>query len=160
MRIWVLRHGEAERQTQHDPDRALTDRGRDDAKAAGVFLSSVAPASLLICASPYKRAQQTAQAAALALPHQRISTVDWLTPDTDPKIVLPALERLAAENILLVSHQPLVSALIGFLVQGNYHAGPPMNTTSLVELELNRVGVGCADLIALRHSPDFHKASI
>ena len=166
MRIWVLRHGEAERQTQYDPDRVLTTRGSEDAKAAGVVLSKLVPATLQICASPYKRAQQTAQAAVLALPHQHISTVNWLTPDIDPREVLRSLEQLPAlyqlpkNDILLVSHQPLVSALIGVLIDGDYRAGPPMNTASLAELEVSTIGVGCAKLISLRHAPDFNEAVI
>ncbi|MFT3931431.1 MAG: phosphohistidine phosphatase SixA [Spongiibacteraceae bacterium] len=160
MRIWVLRHGEAERQTQYDPDRILTARGTEDAKNAGLVLSKFVSNTLQIFASPYRRAQQTAQAAALALPHQNISTVDWLTPDIDPRIVLCSLEQLPQNDFLLVSHQPLVSALIGVLIDGDYLAGPPMSPASLAELELTTVGVGCATLISLRHAPDFHKAAI
>lgn len=158
MRIWVLRHGEAERQTQYDPGRALTARGSDDAKAAGVVLSKFVPASLQICASPYKRAQQTAQATVLALPHQNITTVNWLTPDIEPRVTLRALEQLPHNDILLVSHQPLVSALVGLLIDGDYRAGPPMSPASLAELELTTIGVGCAKLVSLRHAPDFNKA--
>lgn len=158
MRIWVLRHGEAEHQTRHDPERALTERGRGDAEAAGVFLSGVAPASLQVYASPYRRAQQTAQAVTQALPQQGISTVDWLTPDTDVPVVLRALEKLSRDAVLLVSHQPLVSALLGVLISGDYRAGPSMHTASLAEVELDTIGVGCAKLLSLRHAPDFHKA--
>lgn len=158
MRIWVLRHGEAERETRSDPERTLTLHGAECAQAAGVFLSSLVADSLQICASPYVRAQQTAFAAAQALPHQRIATVDWLMPDTDIPIVLRALSKLSHYDTLLVSHQPLVSALLGVLISGDYRAGPPMNTASLAELELNTVGTGCAKLISLRHAPDFNQA--
>jgi phosphohistidine phosphatase len=166
MRIWVLRHGEAERQTQYDPDRILTARGVEDAKAAGTVLSNLVSSALQIFASPYQRAQQTAQAAALALPHRNINTVNWLTPDIDPREALRslaqvrAIENVTSSDILLVSHQPLVSALIGVLIDGDYRAGPPMNTASLGELELSMVGVGCAKLVSLRHAPDFIKAAI
>lgn len=166
MRIWVLRHGEAERQTQYDPDRALTARGNEDAKAAGVVLSKLVSPTLQICVSPYKRAQQTAQAAALALPHQHISTVNWLTPDIDPRVALGLLEQMRSleqsmhGDILLVSHQPLVSALLGLLIDGDYRAGPPMSPASLAEVELATLGVGCAKLISLRHAPDFTQAAV
>ncbi len=166
MRIWILRHGEAERQTQHDPDRVLTVRGSEDAKAAGVTLSKLISGPLQIFASPYQRAQQTAQAAVLALPDPSVSTVNWLTPDTDPREVVRSLEQVLASeqspqsDILLVSHQPLVSALIGVLIDSDYRAGPPMNTASLAELELSAIGVGYAKLISLRHAPDFSKTII
>ena len=158
MRIWILRHGEAERETRYDPERALTERGREDAKAAGIFLSGIVAASLHIYASPYKRAQQTAEAAAQALPNQRIATMDWLTPDTEPQIILRALEQLPRNDILLVSHQPLVSTLLGVLISGDYRAGPAMHTASLAELAVDHIGIGNAKLISLRHAPDFHKS--
>lgn len=160
MRIWVLRHGEAERQTQYDPDRVLTARGSEDAKNAGLVLSKYVSNALQICASPYKRAQQTAQAAALALPHQQIATVNWLTPDIDPREVLKFIELLPNSDILLVSHQPLVSALVGVLIDGDYRAGPSMSPASLAELELTAIGIGCAKLISVRHAPDFSNAAI
>lgn len=160
MRIWVLRHGEAERQTQSDPDRALTARGSDDAHAAGVHLSKIVSPDLQIYASPYKRAQQTAQAAMQALPQQRIVTVEWLTPDTDLSIVLRGLEQLPRSDTLLVSHQPLVSALLGVLIEGDYRAGPAMSTASLAEIEVNAIGIGCAKLISLRHAPDYQQTTL
>jgi len=55
-RIWIFRHGEAERQTANDPDRVLTERGEHDARAAGQWLAGVATSQLQIFASPYQRA--------------------------------------------------------------------------------------------------------
>ena len=158
MHIWILRHGEAERETRHDPDRALTERGRHDAKAAGELLAKETSNALVVLASPYKRAQQTAHAALKAMPHHSIITADWLQPDTDPYAVLKELDVLKAHEILLVSHQPLVSALAGVLIDGDYRSGPPMHTASLLELKLKHIAAGCAELKSLRHAPDFHPA--
>ena len=158
MHIWILRHGEAEREIRHDPDRALTERGKHDAKAAGGLLAKETSKDLIVFASPYKRAQQTAHAALKAMPHHRIITADWLQPDTDPHAVLKELDALKVHEILLVSHQPLVSALAGVLISGDYRDGPPLHTASLLELKLKSVGAGCAKLISLRHAPDYHKA--
>jgi len=160
MRVWILRHGEAERQTQHDPDRALTERGKHDAKAAGELLAKETSKDLMVFASPYKRAQQTAYAALKAMPQHSINTADWLQPDADPYAVVKQLDALSAHEILLVSHQPLVSALAGVLISGDYRDGPPMHTASLLELKLSHVGAGCAKLKSLRHAPAFHKATI
>ena len=160
MRVWILRHGEAERETRHDPDRALTERGKSDAKAAGELLAKEISNELIIFASPYKRAQQTARAALKALPQLNIVTAGWLQPEADPQEVLKQLDKLSAHEILLVSHQPLVSALAGVLISGDYRDGPPMHTASLLELKLKHIGAGCAQLVSLRHAPDFHKAAI
>ena len=74
--------------------------------------------------------------------------------------MLRELDNLRADALLLVSHQPLVSALCGLLVSGDYRAGPAMHTASLAELELDMIGAGCARLVSLRHAPDYaQKAS-
>jgi phosphohistidine phosphatase len=156
--LWVLRHGEAERHTTKDPERALTERGSADARAAGLWLAGIAPSSLRVIASPYRRAQQTADAAMAALPQATLTTVDWLTPDFDPQESLRQLALQYSDALLLVSHQPLVSAFISLLVAGHYRAGPPMGTASLAELELSMPMAGCAKLISLRHAPDYRKA--
>jgi phosphohistidine phosphatase len=115
---------------------------------------------LQIFASPYQRAQQTAKNAALALPNQSIRTVNWLTPDCDPNDVIKNINQLTFSELLLVSHQPLVSALIGAFVSGDYLAGAPMATASLAELEMKTIAAGCASLYSLRHAPDYqHKAA-
>lgn len=155
-RVWILRHGEAERETSHDPDRTLTERGIRDARAVGEWLSIAASSNLLVYASPYTRAQQTAKNASRALPNKSINTVEWLTPDADPAAVIDAIEKLDFSELLLVSHQPLVSALIGMFIAADYRAGAPMATASLAELEMNTVAAGCATLCSLRHAPDYH----
>lgn len=159
MQLWILRHGDAERETRHDPDRALTERGERDATAVGIWLAGVAPAALTVIASPYQRAQQTARAALGAFPGKTLTSVDWLTPDVDPRHALRELAELRVDAALLVSHQPLVSALCGLLVSGDYRAGPPLHTASLVELELDVVGAGCARLLSLRNAPDYRQAA-
>jgi phosphohistidine phosphatase len=160
MHIWILRHGEAERETRHDPDRALTDCGKHDAKTVGELLAKETSEDLVVFVSPYKRAQQTAHAALKAMPQHSIITADWLQPESDPYDVIKQLDALSADEVLLVSHQPLVSALAGVLISGDYRDGPPMHTASLLELKLSQVGAGCAKLISLRHAPAFHKATI
>lgn len=156
MHLWILRHGEAERATRLDSERELTELGSRDAGVAGEFLAglkrAVAPRFL---ASPYRRAQQTAQCALRAFPGARLQTVDWLVPDADPLLALQALGALPFDEVVLVSHQPLVSAFGGLLVAGDFRAGPPMGTASLAEFELSTIGRGCATLLSLRHPPDY-----
>lgn len=158
MHIWILRHGEAERHTANDPDRELTERGASDARAAGDWLVRVTSPGLCVIASPYRRAQQTASAALKAMPRLTMATADWLTPDVDPQEVLRQLASWRVAQVLLVSHQPLVSALTGLLVSGDYRAGPPLGTASLAELEAPVLAAGCATLRSVRHAPDYRHA--
>lgn len=132
MKLWVLRHGEAEPHARSDAERNLTAQGRKEVLSSAAQLIGQ-PIDAII-ASPYVRAQQTAQLVREALGFDApIRTVPWLTPDSNP---LAALEQLnSADNLLLVSHQPLVGKLIGLLQHGHLRNAQAMNTASLAELE-------------------------
>lgn len=151
MKIWVLRHGEAEAHARSDDQRQLTDHGRKQVlKSAGHLLGQPLQA---ILASPYVRAQQTA-----ALVHQALGfgepvvTVPWLTPDSDPDEVIARLNTLEAQEVLLVSHQPLVGQLVSLLTDGSRQAAAPMSTASLAELEGAYPLAAAMTLLGLRHA--------
>jgi phosphohistidine phosphatase len=158
IRIWVLRHGEAVRNAADDPGRALTERGAQHAHAAGIWLATITSADLRVLASPYVRAQQTAQQVLQSFPGKTLTTMDWLVPDLNPLDVVTELAKISDGELLLVSHQPLVSALTGLLVAADYRAGPPMETASLAELSLPIIAPGMATLVSLRHAPDYSRA--
>ncbi|MBN0975713.1 phosphohistidine phosphatase SixA [Pseudomonas hygromyciniae] len=132
MKLWVLRHGEAESHAPSDAQRNLTERGRDEVLRSAAHLIDQ-PISAII-ASPYVRAQQTAELVRTALGVvPEIRTVPWLTPDSNPQQVLEKLDT--DDTVLLVSHQPLVGNLISFLQHGHQRQPQPMHTASLAELE-------------------------
>jgi phosphohistidine phosphatase len=115
-----------------DAERNLTEHGRAEALRSAAHL--IGQPIDAIFASPYVRAQQTAQLVREALGFEPdIRTVPWLTPEGNPQQVLEKLD--ADENVLLVSHQPLVGNLIGFLQHGHQRQPQPMYTASLAELE-------------------------
>lgn len=150
MKVWVLRHGEAEPQARSDDQRNLTEHGRKQVlRSAAHLLGQPLDA---IVASPYVRAQQTAQLVRQALGFDKdVLTVPWLTPDSDPDRALDRLDALGLDNVLLVSHQPLVSTLLGLLVNGSRQSGEPMSTASLAELEGDAPLAGLMSLRSLRH---------
>ncbi|MOA64227.1 hypothetical protein D3C78_1902150 [compost metagenome] len=80
-----------------------------------------------------------------------MTTVSWLKPDTDPAVVATELAKLGQGNFLLVSHQPLVSTLLGLLIEGSRQDGPGMHTASLAELEGDWVLKGGMTLRAIKH---------
>lgn len=132
MKLWILRHGEAEGHARTDAERNLTERGRGEVLRSAAHLIGQ-PLSAII-ASPYVRAQQTAQLVREALGLEpQIRTVPWLTPDGNPLQVLEKLDT--DDDVLLVSHQPLVGSLISFLQHGHLRQPQPMYTASLAELE-------------------------
>lgn len=150
VRLWLLRHGEAQAQARSDAERELTTQGRAEVRQAARLLQGRALGAII--ASPYVRAQQTA-----TLVHQvlgfsgAIQTVPWLTPDSDPREVLAQLGGFDSGELLLVSHQPLVGALAGLLINGHRQQPVAMRTASLAELEGDDLIAGLMDLRRLVH---------
>ncbi|MDP3816716.1 phosphohistidine phosphatase SixA [Pseudomonas sp.] len=152
MRLWLLRHGEAEPSARSDAERNLTAHGRQQVREAAVQLQGRPLGAMLV--SPYVRAQQTAALVAETLGFGgAVQTVPWLTPDSDPRQVLLQLDAYPLDELLLVTHQPLVGALGGLLVHGNRQQALPMYTASLAELEGEMAVAGLMNLLALVHPP-------
>ncbi|MEN5255364.1 phosphohistidine phosphatase SixA [Pseudomonas protegens] len=148
MKLWVLRHGQAESHAPTDAQRNLTAHGREEVLGSAAHLIGQPIAAIL--ASPYVRAQQTAQLVREALGFEgEIRTVPWLTPEANPLQVLEQLDSV--DNLLLVSHQPLVGNLIGLLQHGHLRDPQPMNTASLAELEGDWPLAGLMTLNAVTH---------
>lgn len=148
MKIWILRHGQAEAQAPTDSRRELTAEGRQEVLKVSARLAG-APLDAVI-ASPYVRAQQTASLACETIGYagERL-TVDWLVPEADPRGVIEELDKLSGTDLLLVSHQPLVSQLISLLVEGSRRGHYPMPTAGLACVELEHLAAALATLISL-----------
>ncbi|MCD5996437.1 phosphohistidine phosphatase SixA [Pseudomonas sp. CDFA 602] len=150
MKVWVLRHGEAQSRARSDAERELTAHGREEVLKSSVHLTGK-PVQRIV-ASPYVRAQQTAELVRQYLGFsEAIMTVPWLTPESDPREVLRQLDASALDEVLLVSHQPLVGSLIGLLTQGSVQQAQPMSTASLAELEGEFALAGAMNLNSVRH---------
>lgn len=148
MKVWILRHGEAERHAPTDAERNLTEHGRAEVLRSAAHLIGQ-PLGAII-ASPYVRAQQTAQLVRHVLEFQAdIVTVPWLTPDGDVQQVLKKLD--SDDDVLLVSHQPLVGSLISFLQHGHQRQPQPMYTASLAQLEGDFPLAGLMSLVDVKN---------
>lgn len=148
MKLWILRHGEAEAHARTDAERSLTERGRAEVLRSAAHLIGQ-PLGAII-ASPYVRAQQTARLVREALGFvPDIRTVPWLTPEGSPEQVLAHL--VAEDNVLLVSHQPLVGNLISFLQHGHSRQPQPMYTASLAQLEGEFALAGLMSLVSVKN---------
>lgn len=150
MKLWLLRHGEAEARASSDELRELTMAGRAEVLRSALQLQG---AQLrLILASPYVRAQQTA-----ALVQQQLGwpgevrSASWATPDGEPERALDELERLGVEELLLVTHDPFVAELAGWLLHGHRQAPVAMGTASLLCLEAPLSLAGGFELVSHFH---------
>ncbi len=147
--LFILRHGEAESFASTDAERHLTERGRTQTTA--ILQQSLPELRQVtrIVASPYVRAQQTAELAAnlLQLP---VLTDARLTPDSDRATVAELWSESPEHDVLLlVSHQPLVGGLLDWLC-GLPRGQQVMGTSALASLRTDVVAGGCGDLLWLR----------
>ncbi|MGH8384473.1 MAG: phosphohistidine phosphatase SixA [Pseudomonas sp.] len=150
MNIWVLRHGEAvpHGSRPHDSERELTDHGREAVLRSAALL--IGQPLTAIYASPYLRAQQTAELVRDALGFEpKIRTVEWLTPDTEPDKV--AEQMVSVSNVLLVSHNPLVGSLLSYLQHGAGHPPERVSTAGLAELKGAELVIGAMKLSSIKH---------
>ncbi|MGO2241403.1 MAG: phosphohistidine phosphatase SixA [Halomonas sp.] len=150
-RMLIMRHGEA---APGFPDHArqLTPRGVQEAEAMTNWLAQrVAKGELpmpRLYASPYVRAQQTAQVLCDAL-GIGLETLDFITPDDAPATVGNwLLEQAEGAPIMLVSHMPLVGNLAGWLVKGSRAQGVGFPTAAIAELKAEVWAAGCAQLLS------------
>ena len=149
MKLWVLRHGEAVPYGScPDSERELTEHGREEALRSAAQL--IGQPITAIYASPYLRAQQTAQIVREALGFEpEIRTVEWLTPEVDPDKVTDQL--VSVSNALLVSHNPLVGNLLSYLQHGAGYPPEKVSTAGLAELESPELLIGSMTLNSLKH---------
>jgi phosphohistidine phosphatase len=155
MIIYILRHGQAEAQITSDEERRLTNKGfLDTERVLAARVKEIAGITS-IWASPLVRAQQTAQIAQEYFPGISLQTTNLLVPESDPHAFinwLSSTQAAESDEMLLVSHQPLVSRLIGLLC-GKPEGFYPMGTSSLAALNIQPVGAGLGELLWLDHAP-------
>jgi phosphohistidine phosphatase len=135
MDIWLLRHGSAEDRARsgRDPDRALTPEGLARVERAARGLARLEPDISRVVTSPYRRARQTAEAAAKALGIREVSESRALEPEREPGEILTEVGD-SGGGALLVGHQPHLGALLGLLVAGG--AELPMEKAAFARVVL------------------------
>lgn len=156
MKLYIVRHGEAEPFNDDDVSRVLTHKGISDAYALGqYFINPVLPIDIAIVSS-YRRAQQTYAEIAKNGLVQRMVVSDQITPLNSVQDALTLLHSFThLSNILIVSHMPLVSALISTLVKGSEKSLMQftMNTAGLAVIELDELLPATACLLAFLSPP-------
>lgn len=138
MKIFVMRHGEAELFSSSDASRRLTSAGKDNCKSVAEALHKKNIDFFdKVIVSPYIRAQQTWESMSNIFAVESIVTDDSFTPSGDALFCCDYLKALIEQDdlshILVVSHLPLVGYLTAHLVSD---LAPPMFPTS---------GVFCID---------------
>ncbi len=142
MKIYLLRHADAESARTTDAARELTPLGFDQARAAGRFCvrSGITPA--LILTSPYRRARQTAEGVGDALkvaPQAAAFLASGMEPETGLD-ELRAYQQLA--EVMIVGHQPDLSLLAAALLGMEDAENLAFDKASLMCVEAGRIAKG------------------
>jgi phosphohistidine phosphatase len=120
MEIYLLRHGIAEDAApgMADADRALTSAGRQKLRRVLTRARAAKVEPDVILSSPYRRALETAAVAVEALGYSgKVVQTGALTPDANPHETWEEIRARKTEtSLLLASHEPLMSALLAFLL--------------------------------------------
>lgn len=122
MILYLVQHGES-RPESEDPERSLTDRGRDDVRAVAGEAARLGVRPAAVFHSGKARARQTAEILAESLvPPQGVLAHPGLAPN-DP--VPPWKERLesSTEDILIAGHLPFLERLASLLLSGDEARG-------------------------------------
>jgi phosphohistidine phosphatase len=119
MRLYLVRHGEAEPHAASDAQRPLTRHGRAGVARLWESLSQAGHQPSVLVSSPYVRAVQTADEIARYYPGIERREEALIVPDSPPQAVLDWLAAAGLpDGAALVSHMPLVALLTGLLVDG------------------------------------------
>ena len=117
--LWLLRHGEAvPHDLKLDFDRELTDRGRDQSRAAGRALNALEVEVHLCFTSPKVRARETAELTCAELGIEPVVEAS-LAERFDGREALALLAAAGRDQrVLVVGHEPDFSQVVYDLTGG------------------------------------------
>jgi phosphohistidine phosphatase len=117
--LWLLRHGEAvPHDAQPDLDRRLTERGRDQSRAAGQALKALEIEVHVCFTSPKVRARETAELACAELGVEPVAD-DSLAEGFDGRAALALMAGAGPDQrVLAVGHEPDFSQVVYDLTGG------------------------------------------
>ena len=119
MELLIIRHATAESKSASgaDQDRELTTDGRGQAERAGVKLVERNLVPDLILASPYVRAQQTAQIISEVCSGVEVITAPWAASGMGTEGALEQLRDYKEfASVAIVGHEPDLSSLVCHLM--------------------------------------------
>ncbi|MDP2560183.1 phosphohistidine phosphatase SixA [Psychrobium sp. 1_MG-2023] len=140
MKLYIMRHGQAQPIAQTDKQRSLTDTGREESINMAKWLALTESQFDLTFVSPYHRAQETFDLVSQEFEQaQQHLVLDELTPNSSPEscgdTLLAYCAQIKAKSALVVSHLPLVGLLVADLCAGSMM--PSFATASIACIEID-----------------------
>jgi len=122
MEIYIIRHAiatEREEWTGSDDKRPLTEKGKKKMEQIARGLAVMEIDFTHIFSSPLVRAQQTAEILQKILNIDHLDETDLLIPSADAAGMMAFLNKLPdSADVALVGHEPHVSELLSYLLNG------------------------------------------
>jgi phosphohistidine phosphatase len=148
MKLYVLRHGEAEEKSDHADDaaRRLTPRGKSKMREAALGMRRAGLTFNALLTSPLARAAETAAIVAEIYEDKiKLQELQALATGVNPEEALKALAPFAArQRVMIVGHEPQLGRLASLLASGS---------TSSLSLDLKKGGCVAID-VEDRFEPD------
>ncbi len=141
MQLVVIRHAIAQERDEFAPTgrddslRPRTAKGEAKMKKAAAGLREVVPSIDVLAASPYIRAQQTAQIVAAEYDGVRVETTSSLEPESAMEEFAEWLRRQRGETVAVVGHEPHLGTLVTWLMTGIEESRVPLKKGAAVSLE-------------------------
>ena len=152
MLITFLRHATAEPYADPvlDAERALIEKGEDQALRVAGFCRKNALIPSVLYSSPAIRALQTARLLQARLPDcPQLQIVDWLGLKSDSNTVHAALKQLdvsGINDVWLVGHEPTISQTLAQLL-GASDLGIVIKKASLTRIEVDFSNLAASELL-------------
>lgn len=154
MKLFLMRHGEAEAVVTTDAERALTETGREQAAQTAVWIQQqLKEESVALFCSTYRRANETANIIGERLGVSALP-IDRITPEDDPRSAWKSIESALSRmddritSVVVVSHMPLVAALTGWLTDGVSGTGRGFLLAEVRLLHADLLEAGLAEVTA------------
>jgi phosphohistidine phosphatase len=116
MKLYLVQHAQATAK-QVDPQRPLTEQGRQDIQKVAAFIKPLQLSVNCLWHSGKKRAVQTAEALAEVVKANTLTARDGLGPPDDVTVLANELAS-TTQNIMIVGHLPFLAKLASLLLTG------------------------------------------
>jgi phosphohistidine phosphatase len=141
MHVYLVQHGKA-KSAEEDPNRSLSDEGREEVRRIAEFLRGLRITISLIEHSGKARAEETAHILASSV---RCTTGPWrtdgLNPNDDPEATANFL-NVYTDDVLIVGHLPHLERLVSLLLTGTPDRRPVrFRNGGVVCLDKDRNGI-------------------
>lgn len=158
MRLYVIRHGKAERDsaTGRDEDRPLKPKGIRQSQWLGEQLAAAGKHKPeLIVSSPLARAVDTARAVHQAV-RCPLEFADALSTHSTASEILKLVEsKRAIGSLVIVGHNPLLEELIAAIISSGSAEPPVMQTgaAAVIDLKNGASLIASGKLVAMLREP-------